>query len=320
MIPLTSEQLQALQRFAQHHGRSWKERVRTLWSQSNPRTDDEAIVYALRNTHGPRWLTRFRIAAQEMMMTSQRLDAFTRQYIETALWSTMDQSDEQGGEPLDKNYSIDDIAPETMELIVEDCADFQEKYWRLLSDSGIDDERAGHDFWLSRNGHGTGFFDEDTIDDEFQDQLQDAAEAYGEFDLYVGDDGLIYGPPPEWHRKHRHVGEIRRRAPLRRHLRQPDDDPETETDIQDMINSNVAIGDARGGGYSISWEGRYWTRTSDWDEALRLIAERMEKEQFWPELFFVNERGNTDLLRFSYRKSKTGKITHVKTEIIKSWV
>ena len=37
------------------------------------------------------------------------MDDFTLAYIEAALWSTNDQSNEQGGEPLDKNYTIDDI-------------------------------------------------------------------------------------------------------------------------------------------------------------------------------------------------------------------
>ena len=134
----------------------------------------------------------------------QELDSFTSAYVEAALWSTNDESDESGGEPLDKNYSADDIAPETMELIIEDCADFQERYAELLSNSGIKDSRAGHDFW-HRAGPATeaGFFDEDTIDEEFQDPLQEAAESYGEFDLYVGDDGLIYGPPPDYYRSHR---------------------------------------------------------------------------------------------------------------------
>ena len=154
-------------------------------------------------------------------LKSRPLDEFARAYVEAALWSSTDNSDDQGGDPLDQNYGIDDIAPETMELMVEDCADFQTRYAKLLADSGIADSRAGHDFWLSRNGHGSGFFDEDTIDEEFQDPLQDAARSYGEFDLYVGDpdaDGerLIYGPPPDWYRSHRKpapaVSEARRPA------------------------------------------------------------------------------------------------------------
>ena len=49
-------------------------------------------------------------------------------------------------------------------------------------------EVAGHDFWLSRNGHGAGFFDGDWP--ENGDKLQAAAEKYGQVDLQV-DDGVI---------------------------------------------------------------------------------------------------------------------------------
>ena len=42
------------------------------------------------------------------------MDAFTTAYIEAALWSSMDNADEQGGEPLDANYDIEDIAPEAI--------------------------------------------------------------------------------------------------------------------------------------------------------------------------------------------------------------
>jgi len=118
-----------------------------------------------------------------------RIGTFTRSYFETALWSSNDESDDSGGEPLDKNYSIDDFAPETRDKMVADCKDFQTRFAGLLESSGLDDEKAGHYFWLSRNGHGAGFFDDDL------DELQTAAEGYGEFYLYVGDDGSIHGSP-----------------------------------------------------------------------------------------------------------------------------
>src|SRR5688500_762108 len=98
------------------------------------------------------------------------LDEFTRAYIETALWSSTDESDpETGGDPMDQNYDLDDIAPETLARMVEDCRKFREAYGHLFTDEhclkygpdfGIDG-RAGHDFWLTRNGHGAGFWDGD---------------------------------------------------------------------------------------------------------------------------------------------------------------
>lgn len=122
-----------------------------------------------------------------------RLDKFTRAYFDTALWSTPDGSNDEGGEPMLDNYTIDDFAPDTMKRMIADCADFQERFADQLSAAGIDDEQAGQWFWLSRNGHGSGFFDDG------HDELQKVAKEYGEFDLYVGDDGLIYSPGFEGH-------------------------------------------------------------------------------------------------------------------------
>jgi hypothetical protein len=72
LAPLGVEQRQALLRFAQLHGRTWKDSLRAVWDRSDPRTDDEAIVYALRNTHGPRWLLRFKLAGEARRTRSSR--------------------------------------------------------------------------------------------------------------------------------------------------------------------------------------------------------------------------------------------------------
>lgn len=117
-----------------------------------------------------------------------KLDAFTRQYIGTALWSSNDESDESGGDPLDENYGVDDIAPETLKKMVKDAEKFQEDNWEFYED----DEQAGHDFWLTRNGHGAGFWDGDYPEPEAT-KLTKASKKFGEYDLYVGDDGQIYG-------------------------------------------------------------------------------------------------------------------------------
>ncbi len=49
---------------------------------------------------------------------------FFRSYVGTALWSTNDELDECGGEPMDCNYDIDDLAPETAIKMKADCAAF----------------------------------------------------------------------------------------------------------------------------------------------------------------------------------------------------
>lgn len=125
------------------------------------------------------------------------LDAFTCAYIEAALWSTNDESTPQGGEPLDQNFGVKDIAPATLETIIADCANFQAENASLLIDDNCFYKRcpmieyAGHDFWLTRAHHGVGFWDGDWTE-EAGKALTEAASRFKEMDLYIGDDGLIY--------------------------------------------------------------------------------------------------------------------------------
>jgi hypothetical protein len=116
------------------------------------------------------------------------MDRFTSAFIEAALWSSTDNSDDSGGRPLDANYGVEDFAPETLASIVADCKAFQEAH---ADDIGSELERAGHDFWLTRNGHGAGFWDGDWEDD-IGAKLTEASHGFGSVDLYIGDDGLIY--------------------------------------------------------------------------------------------------------------------------------
>lgn len=106
----------------------------------------------------------------------------TRHYLVCALWSSTDEHDN----PLDANYDIDDIAPESIAQAEEDCLAF-------LNDNKVDItdlEQAGHDFWLTRNHHGAGFWDRGL--GEKGKRLTDASHAYGTQDMYVGDDGKVY--------------------------------------------------------------------------------------------------------------------------------
>lgn len=127
------------------------------------------------------------------------MDEFTRAYVECALWSSTDDHDE----PLDQNFSADDLAPEAAARIAAACAMFQSEQAAILeaasNDVGLRVNRggryggyasAGHDFWLTQNGHGAGFWDGDW--GQYGGALTDAAKAFQEWGLYVGDDGLLY--------------------------------------------------------------------------------------------------------------------------------
>lgn len=119
------------------------------------------------------------------------MDAFLRGYLECALWSSTDNADESGGAPLDENYGIDDFAPEALEAAKADCEAFQEANADDLEATGADDDQNGHDFWLTRNRHGAGFWDRGY--GEVGERLSEAARVYGGVCLYAGDDGKVYG-------------------------------------------------------------------------------------------------------------------------------
>ena len=117
------------------------------------------------------------------------LDRFTQGYIAAALFSESDGSDDRGGEPLDKNYTENDISPELLAVMVRDCEHFQRENEKYI---GNREREAGQDFWFTRNGHGAGFWDGDWPERAAY-RLTESARSYGEMSLYVGDDGKIYG-------------------------------------------------------------------------------------------------------------------------------
>jgi hypothetical protein len=55
-------------------------------------------------------------------------------------------------------------------------------------------------------------------------------------------------------------------------------------------------GDRFSGGIDVFRGGRKFGNYEDKRDALRAIEKRMERDQFFPNIWYVNERGNTDLL------------------------
>ena len=126
------------------------------------------------------------------------MDNFVTQYLEAALWSSLDESDESGGEPMDQNYSIEDIEPESIARAVADCDRFREVAGDML-DEHDDPTMAAHDFWLTRNGHGAGFWDGDwPTNGDALTALVGWRTEFPEVNLYVGDDGRIHSTSTEY--------------------------------------------------------------------------------------------------------------------------
>lgn len=104
------------------------------------------------------------------------MDDFCSAYIEAIL------EDSPGD-----NYTVDDIDQVTLWKMEKDCDRFQELAGEMIEGR---EERAGYDFWHTRNGHGAGFWDGDWP--EHGDALTELSEKFGEVSLYGGDDGKIH--------------------------------------------------------------------------------------------------------------------------------
>lgn len=135
--------------------------------------------------------------AADILDQDYDFEDFVRQYVGTALWSSSNDryrnGDDDASEMLDGDYDSDDIAPETMAEMRRDCRDFWESNAADIlayAKARGDVEYAGHDFWLTRNGHGAGFWDRGL--GELGDRLTAMSKPYGEVNLYVGDDGQVW--------------------------------------------------------------------------------------------------------------------------------
>lgn len=136
------------------------------------------------------------------MITDKQKQEFIAGYLTAALWSSSDTITDAEGEERDVELDEYDWADGEAEKLHADCYDFMQKYGRLLeryarrvSHSGEYTawEVAGHDFWLTRCGHGVGYWDRGL--GKLGDQL--AARCgwrteFGEIYLYLGDDEKVY--------------------------------------------------------------------------------------------------------------------------------
>lgn len=99
-----------------------------------------------------------------------------RGYVEAQLWTTQDMYLDNGttvddGAMLDERVSFDDVRPEYLERVRCDVLEFVTRHPLAVrmylehrchsASDGSAAEHFGHDFFLTREGHGTGFWDRD---------------------------------------------------------------------------------------------------------------------------------------------------------------
>jgi len=112
-------------------------------------------------------------------------DAFSH-YIKTALWSSTGED----GEPLDDNYNEEDISEQTLQEMRVQLQSFLDMVEKSYPGHTFKGDKLAHDFWLTRNGHGSGFWDGDWPDQGAK--LTELSKRFGECDIYEGDDGKLH--------------------------------------------------------------------------------------------------------------------------------
>lgn len=149
-------------------------------------------------------------------MTDDQHESFFQGYVECALWSESindfaTRHNAKTGEDwsedssmLDFGFDQTDLSTDALIDMRKDCEDFiagatsdLEDYIERLETQGLGAHAvesgaayAGHDFWLTRNGHGAGFWDRGIGD--LGDRLTAMSKPYGGANLLVGDDEQIH--------------------------------------------------------------------------------------------------------------------------------
>lgn len=139
---------------------------------------------------------RFQRKQTERPADLSELGAMASSYLETAAWASthFEDQDDNSGTPIDDligsgqaQWSI-----AAVEAAKQDCQKFLELAEQQGLDlSSLDESQLGHDFFLTRNRHGAGFWDGD-YPEPLGTQLTDLSHKFGESDPYLGDDKLLY--------------------------------------------------------------------------------------------------------------------------------
>lgn len=119
------------------------------------------------------------------MITQNMMIDFTRGYIDAILWSSgIDCEDWLSDE------FIEEAQNDCLAFIYENDTNLS-RYCEHRNTEGSPMFSAGHDFALTRNGHGAGFWDRLELPKEIRDELTESSKSFGEAWPYIDDNGMI---------------------------------------------------------------------------------------------------------------------------------
>lgn len=153
----------------------------------------------------------------EITMSQEELNEILKGYLEAALWTEEENLNVQFGQ---SNHSEDEDEETEIEKLIRIKSNLNQKPFNgfLTEDLDVDSKiqayldiknfikasgkhaiqeavnenglfKLGMDFWLTRNHHGSGFFDHNY---DFEKNLTDASHLLKSVDLYVGDDNKLH--------------------------------------------------------------------------------------------------------------------------------
>lgn len=136
-----------------------------------------------------------------MAIAEKCIKEFIRGYMVAAVWiSTHTENEHDGPVPIDSLNPEPEWSEEALQDIKETCIDFMEAnkvdlglFVKEISydpTQGTPYDYAGHDFLLTRNGCGVGYWDRGL--GKLGKRLTEACDACGSQDLEIGDDGKLY--------------------------------------------------------------------------------------------------------------------------------
>lgn len=129
----------------------------------------------------------FRKAMAALRRTAS-LEEMVDAYLIAALWAETDAD----GNPLEKTFDVSDFSSKARGQAEAECAEFLLKAGDAIQDLN-NDSQVGHDFWLTRNGHGVGFWDRENIyGPDMAQFLTAVAKDFPEIGVYGGTDGKLY--------------------------------------------------------------------------------------------------------------------------------
>jgi hypothetical protein len=138
------------------------------------------------------------------------LESFVQDYIGTALEMATTEAREEWAlnhpEVTERDdmkrfdFDTDDLDPDALSKMTADATVFwnrngsyilaREEYndrgeWNIV-------QRAASDFYLTRNGHGSGFWDKPNLWGPYSDKFANDSKWFGSTDLTLGEDGKVY--------------------------------------------------------------------------------------------------------------------------------